>query len=859
MMYTYNFFWYGGASPDFVWQAATSLKIDVFEDLSTPENDVVFRFRNVIVNGYDQGKIANLFLDLGATGSLLTSVSMGPKSGGVQFVSPGDLDANNLSSGQASFLNFGRVALTPEMSWGRLMGTPDARSGVNPGEYFGLRAVLGAGFDFGDVVDAMNAGVVSTFTDAQHWGLITAPELAAYKAEASVGLRFGMLFHEVVPNDVNPDGHGLYVTGSLDHVSHLPGQGPEDQVLIGTSANDVLDGGAGADVMMGLAGDDTYFVDSFDDLVIEAPGEGTDTIVSTVSIIMPANVENLVLRAYSADGNELDNLIVASNGNNQIDGGAGIDTISYADAPGPVKVSLSSSSIQSTISSGLDWLLNFENVIGSAFNDTLSGNTGANVIDGGAGADTMSGGSGDDTYIVDNVGDVIVEVSGVDTVRSSVSFTLGTGLEHLVLTGSAALTGTGNSLANQITGNAANNVLHGLGGNDTLDGGGGADQMYGGAGNDTYVVDNVGDVVVELAGEGTDTVEASVSYTLGANVEKLVLTGGAALTGTGNTLGNTITGNAASNILYGLEGNDTLDGGGGADQMFGGAGNDKYIVDHTGDVVTELSGQGTDTVEASVSYTLGANVENLTLTGAAALSGTGNTLANVITGNAAANLLYGLAGNDTLDGGAGADQMFGGTGNDTYVVDDAGDVVVEQAGEGTDTVKSSISYTLGANVEKLTLTGTADLAGTGNELANTLTGNAGNNHLDGGAGNDILDGDKGLDTLVGGLGADKFDFNAVTDSAVGALRDLVMDFDRSQGDKIDVSTIDANTLLTGNQKFVFVADAAFSGTAGELRAVAGGIAGGTLVQVDVNGDGVADMEVGLVGVTAPMLSSDFVL
>jgi Ca2+-binding RTX toxin-like protein len=561
----------------------------------------------------------------------------------------------------------------------------------------------------------------------------------------------------------------------------------------------------------------------------------------------------------TVEGDDGDNLIAASDGDDVLDGKGGVDTVSYAAAAAAVKISIGLTSLQATGGSGNDRVLNFENLIGSAYNDTLTGNSGANVIDGGGGADTMSGGSGDDTYIVDNLGDVVTDTGGVDTVRASVSFTLGSGLEHLVLTGNAAANGTGNSLANRIAGNYADNVLIGLGGNDILDGGAGNDRMEGGTYHDTYIVDSAGDVVVELAGEGTDTVEASVSYTLGANVEKLVLTGSAALTGTGNTLANTITGNAAANVLYGLEGNDTLDGGGGADQMFGGAGNDTYLVDDVGDVVTELSGQGADTVQSSVSYTLGANVEKLTLTGTAALTGTGNTLANTITGNSGANTLYGLAGNDTLDGGAGADVLHGGTGNDILVVDDVGDVVVELAGEGTDTVRSSIDYTLGANVEKLTLTGTGNLDGTGNELANTLTGNGGNNRLDGGAGNDILDGDKGLDTLFGGAGADKFDFNAITDSAVGALRDLVMDFDRGQGDKIDLSTIDANTSLSGNQAFSFIGEGAFSGAAGQLRAVAGGIEGGTLVQVDVNGDGVADMEVGLVGVTAPMLSSDFVL
>ena len=296
-----------------------------------------------------------------------------------------------------------------------------------------------------------------------------------------------------------------------------------------------------------------------------------------------------------------------------------------------------------------------DNLIGGLGSDTLDGGLGNDTLNGGAGIDSLIGGADNDTYLVDSTLDVIVEAAagGIDTVSSSVDYVLSANVENLTLTGSA-LSGTGNGEANSITGNAGNNTLDGGGGNDTLNGGGG---------NDTYVVDSTLDVLVEAAAGGSDTVISSTSYSLGAELENLTLVG-AALNGTGTAVANVITGNAASNLLAGLGGNDTLDGGGGNDTLDGGAGNDTYVVDSTLDVLVEAAAGGTDTVISTVSLTLAENVDNLVLGGAAALNGSGNTAANVLTGNAANNQLAGQAGNDTLSGGLGNNTLNGGIGND---------------------------------------------------------------------------------------------------------------------------------------------------------------------------------------------------
>ena len=256
-------------------------------------------------------------------------------------------------------------------------------------------------------------------------------------------------------------------------------------------------------------------------------------------------------------------------------------------------------------------------------------------------------------------------------------------------------------------------------------------------------------------------------------VETLHLTGTADIDATGNGRNNDLTGNDGANVLTGLAGNDVLDGGLGADTLIGGAGYDSYYVDNTGDTVVELDGQGSDTVTASVGFSLaGTFVETLYLTGTDNIDATGNSLDNTVFGNDGANTLIGGYGDDDLHGLAGNDTMIGGKGDDYYVVDDSGDTVIEAGGEGHDIVAAGVSFSLaGQAIEDLYLTDSGNINGTGNSLANTVYGNGGNN---------VLDGGYGADLLHGGAGADTFLFK----TASGA--DTIDDFSAADGDTINL-------------------------------------------------------------------------
>ena len=743
-----------------------------------------------------------------------------------------------------------------------------------------------------------------------------------------------------------------YDTGATDTLN-LTGN-EFAQIVFGNAGDNRLNGGGGADRLRGMNGNDTYIVDSTDDVVIELAVGGLDQVLSSVTYALTVEVENLILTGTAAingtgndsaniiRGNEAANVLLGGTNNDLIEGGAGADTLDggtgadtffYREAghsagsvvdtingfetgldkidlrvAGATSVSISSSGGISTVTAqtptgamtirvngtiaASDILLSTGSNQGTSGNDTLTGTSGDDVLDGGAGADTMSGGLGNDIYLVDNVGDVVIEAAnaGTDTVRSSVTYTLVANVENLTLSGSSGISAYGNELANVLLGNSAANIL---------DGGAGADTMSGGTGDDTYVVDNTADSVVEADGAGNDTVHTSVSYSLAPAVENLVLDGTAAINGFGNTLNNNLFGNSGAN---------TLDGGAGVDTMSGGLGNDLYFVNDSFNSVVETSASGgVDTVTSSASFALGANVENLILTGNGVINGTGNDLANNLTGNSAANALNGGGGNDLIEGGGGADTLTGGSGadvfvyrsasdsagsaidtingfevgvdkmdlrglgassvsavdnggivtvtvqtlsgamqfrfsgavggtvsasafelgstpgatsgddnltgtsgddrldglqgadtlsgglgNDTYVVDNFGDIIVENAGEGTDTVESSANHTLFANVENLTLTGAATISGTGNALNNVLIGNSAANFFNGLGGDDTIEGGGGADDLDGRAGADTFVYRNVSDSSGSAIDDII-DFETGV-DKIDLRPVGATAV-----------------------------------------------------------------
>jgi Ca2+-binding RTX toxin-like protein len=526
--------------------------------------------------------------------------------------------------------------------------------------------------------------------------------------QAQVGLRLRVLVTytddqgtvETVPSaatDVVGDlifgtGAANVLTGTAG-ADEIFGQGGND-TLIGLAGNDILDGGAGndtlvggtgADTMSGGLGNDTYIVDNAGDQVVENPGEGTDVVQTTLNAYtLAANVETLTFTGVG------DFTGTGSDGANTINGGAGADT--------------------------LDGGLGNDSLNGNAGNDTLTGGAGNDSVNGGAGNDRLVAviGDGNDAYNggtdIDTYDLSATTAGAVVTATSSTSAQTGTD----TLTNVESIIGSqGND---SITVNGGVNVIDGQGGNDTINAGGGNDSVSGGAGNDT-LTGGTGDDILSggigndtfnyLFGDGADTVDGgagsdtlSIVGTAAANTLDVIFNG-ASITGfelgtvtavetitadlaggadrlsyTGSTADvavNLAAGTASGFAsIAGIEnvtggsGNDTLSGAGNAavNNLAGGAGNDTYFADN-GDTITEAAGEGIDQVfTSSTNFTLAANVENLTFTGAGNFTGTGNGSGNVITGAGGTDVLSGAGGDDTLNGNGGVDSLDGGAGND---------------------------------------------------------------------------------------------------------------------------------------------------------------------------------------------------
>jgi Ca2+-binding RTX toxin-like protein len=663
--------------------------------------------------------------------------------------------------------------------------------------------------------------------------LAVTPEIAGFLASNDSQGLLGAIFAEL--DTLNGSAFADHLIGYADRDRLLGNNGSD--TLEGAAGDDTLLGGAGVDSMDGGDGADTYDVDDKNDVTKDSGVAGRDLVISTVTLTLDDSIEDLTLggtAAINGTGNASDNELTGNGAANVLDGKAGADTMHgkngndtyIVDDKGDFVDEKDSTGTDSVLSSASEFTLgvNVNNLTltgvgdingtgnelgntiagnagdnfldGKAGNDAIAGGPGGNdTLDGGIGNDLMAGGTGNDVYFVDNSGDVVSELDndkdgGTDTVHASVSFELDSDLENLVLLnapggGVLNLTGIGNTGKNHITGNDGDNLLAGddqyapvAAGND--------DTLVGGKGDDTYLVWYAGDKVIEEeTGEagGYDIVKSVATFTLGDNVEELILTSTIAVDGTGNELDNKITGNKKGNELSGLAGNDslnggidigndTLDGGTGDDTMVGAAGDDLYVVDSVKDVVTDSSGtnDGIRLTSANVELVrLYTGIEHYDFSqfGAGPIDFTGTTGANRIVGTAGNDTLTGGNGNDTLDGGPGNDSLIGGAGNDTYVIDVLTDKFSETGKDTGDTVQTAtaglhidLRDPIFTNIENVTFTDVDDktshpLDATGTDAAkNILTGNSADNFLAGLAGNDTLIGNGGKDTLSGGAGSD---------------------------------------------------------------------------------------------------------
>jgi trimeric autotransporter adhesin len=626
------------------------------------------------------------------------------------------------------------------------------------------------------------------------------------------------------------------------------GSGNDTIVLLG--GNDTINGGAGDDSLNtaagaavvdgGAGGNDLWIADFSGDATVKnidlnlagihAAGNGSTYVnIERMNITGGAGNDILTSRTSNANDGFADTLngglgndtLTVGGGIDVVDGGVSGDDLLVIDYStdtsnysmnGPAQITdfidtnVSFTNIErfnATFGSGNDTII----LLGG--NDTINGGGGDDSLDTAAGAAVVDGGvGGNDLWIADFSGDataknIDLNLAGIQIAGNGTTYV---NVERMNISG-----GAGNDILTSRTGNpddGFNDTLSGGAGDDTLTVGGGIDTVDGGAaGDDLLVINYAADIQSYLmngTAQITDFSNTTVSFT---NIERFNATFGSGndiiVLGAGDdTLRggaglDTLNGGAGADALFGDAGNDIIVGGIGADTMSGGLGDDRLYVDNALDVVTEAAGAGTgsDSIFATVSYTIAANVERLYLQGAGNISGTGLDGQN--------DIIYGNAHNNILDGKTGGDNLNGGLGDDQYYVNTSTDVVNEAAGAGTglDTIFAQTSYTMALNVEKLYLLDGGNYNANGRDGQNDfLAGNIGANILNGFSGDDVIRGGLGNDTLTGGLGLDIFQF--LTAPHTVSNHDTITDFsvadDTIQMDNAIYTLLGANGVLAAN-------------------------------------------------------------
>jgi Ca2+-binding RTX toxin-like protein len=748
--------------------------------------------------GYVYGRAIDIIENRGSVKATTTSDS-GELSIGIRID-----DIANLN--RISIINSGSVEADISL---KIMSRSGNANVINSGNMFGdilfQSSISRTGYvEVGGVLNIVNSGLID--------GNIVAATTVLSPTRAHTITNSGTITGDIFLSEGNDryeatgSGRAGSVSGGLGNDTLIGGSmadrfngGDGDDLLTGAGGDDRLDGGLGVDVAVFSGSHSAYVLESVNGIVIVTGPDGRDELVGIERLqFSDTEIDTKDLPVFligdggdntlnggstndtlsggagndTLNGNDGDDRLIGGAGNDTLIGGAGIDTADYSSAAAGVTAQLNTGAASNDGDGGTDTFSGIENLTGSAFNDVLLGDGGANVLRGGAGYDVliglagndvihggtgaaneMYGGLGDDTYVVEAVGDTIVEQAGegIDLVQTNLArYRLSANVENMTYVGTAGFEGQGNEGGNVLRGGTQRDVLLGFGGNDILYGGAGvANELYGGTGDDYYVVE-AGDTIVENENEGIDTVEARIdSFTLRANVENLIYAGTGDFTGIGN---------ASNNLIQGGIGNDRLVGGAGNDQLIGGAGIDTVDYSSAASGVTAQLNTGAASNDGDGGTDTFSGIENLT--GSAfndVLLGDGGS--NVLRGGAGYDVLIGLAGNDVIHGGTGAaNEMYGGLGDDTYVVEAVGDTIVEQAGEGIDLVQTNLArYRLSANVENMTYVGTAGFEGQGNEGGNVLRGGTQRDVLLGFGGDDILYGGAGeANELYGGTGNDYY-------------------------------------------------------------------------------------------------------